>query len=65
MSSMIQKRFLEPVAVGIEMVLPERQKGSALKSNQQNPQTTSKLQFAQQQKVQCAAFLSQKGFTAE
>lgn len=34
MSSMIQKRFFEPVAVGMEMVLPERKEGSTLKNNQ-------------------------------
>lgn len=31
---MIQKRFFEPVAVGMEMVLPVREEGNTLKSNQ-------------------------------
>lgn len=33
MSSMIQKRFFEPVAVGMEMVLPERKEGGTLTNN--------------------------------
>lgn len=31
---MIQKRFFEPVAVGMEMVLPERKEGDTLNNNQ-------------------------------
>lgn len=47
---MIQKRFFEPVAVGMEMVLPVREEGNTLKNNQMIPKAkpTNYKQIIQQ-----------------